>query len=99
MTNAETRHGGVTKATKITKIMKTKLVFFVVFVAFVNFAPPPWRVSPQAQQTQQSPPTEAQQRPVFRGGTHFVRVDAYPVENGRIVAGLTPEDFEIYEDG
>ena len=27
----------------------------------------------------QQPPTQAQQRPVFRGGTHFVRVDAYPI--------------------
>jgi VWFA-related protein len=44
-------------------------------------------------------PTEAQQHPVFRGGTHFVRVDAYPTENGKIVEGLTPGDFEILEDG
>src|SRR4051794_5927187 len=48
---------------------------------------------------QQQPQTEAQQRPVFRGGTHFVRVDAYPSENGHIVAGLKPEDFEVFEDG
>jgi VWFA-related protein len=45
------------------------------------------------------PPTAAQQRPVFRGGTHFVRVDAYPSQNGKIVEGLTAEDFEILEDG
>ena len=45
------------------------------------------------------PPTQAQQRPVFRGGTHFVRVDAYPTKDGRIVEGLKPEDFEIFEDG
>jgi VWFA-related protein len=44
-------------------------------------------------------PTAAQQRPVFRGGTHFVRVDAYPSRNGKIVEGLTPDDFEITEDG
>jgi VWFA-related protein len=59
----------------------------------------PWRASAQAQPPQQSAPTEAQQRPVFRGGTHFVRVDAYPSQDGRIVAGLKPEDFEILEDG
>ena len=35
----------------------------------------------------------------FRGGTHFVRVDAYPLEDGRIVEGLEAEDFEILEDG
>jgi VWFA-related protein len=45
-------------------------------------------------------PTQAQQRPVFRGGTRFVRVDAYPVANdGRIVEGLKAGDFEILEDG
>jgi VWFA-related protein len=54
--------------------------------------------APQVQipQTQ----TQAQQRPVFRGGTRFVRVDAYPTsKDGRIVEGLKPEDFEITEDG
>jgi len=46
------------------------------------------------------PPTQAQQRAVFRGGTHFVRVDAYPTApDGKIVEGLKPEDFEILEDG
>lgn len=43
--------------------------------------------------------TQAQQRPVFRGGTHFVRVDAYPFRDGRIVEGLQPADFEVLEDG
>ncbi|HET7695607.1 MAG TPA: VWA domain-containing protein [Vicinamibacterales bacterium] len=44
-------------------------------------------------------PAEAQQRPVFRGGTHFVRVDAYPIVDGRIVKGLQAADFEVFEDG
>jgi VWFA-related protein len=43
--------------------------------------------------------TAAQQRPVFRGGTHFVRVDAYPIKDGKIIEDLTAEDFEILEDG
>ena len=38
----------------------------------------------------QQPTPQAQQRPVFRGGTHFVRVDAYPAENGHIVEGHVP---------
>jgi VWFA-related protein len=71
---------------------------FVIFVFFVIFVPErgPSAVSPEAQQP---PATQAQQRPVFRGGTHFVRVDAYPVENGKIIEGLKPEDFEVQEDG
>jgi VWFA-related protein len=48
---------------------------------------------------QPPPPTAAQQRPVFRGGTHFVRVDAYPTRDGKIVEKLTAEDFEVLEDG
>jgi VWFA-related protein len=74
--------------------------FFVVVVAFVIVVPAsrPWAVSPAAQPPSQ-PPTQAQQRPVFRGGTHFVRVDAYPTQDGKIVEGLKAEDFEILEDG
>src|SRR5258706_16133274 len=56
-------------------------------------------VSAAAQSTQPSPPTAAQQRPVFRGGTHFVRVDAYPTPDGQIVEGLEEEDFVILEVG
>jgi VWFA-related protein len=52
-----------------------------------------------AQQPPEPTKTQAQQRPVFRGGTHFVRVDAYPTQDGRIVEGLEPADFEILEDG
>jgi VWFA-related protein len=106
---AETRHGGGTKGTKLTKITKkTYSVFFVVFVAFVIFVPPPfakategrppWRVSPQAQQTPPPPPQPGP--PVFRAGAHYVRVDAYPTgKDGRMIEGLTKDDFEIYEDG
>src|SRR4029079_13938679 len=74
-------------------------ILFVIFVPFVVFVPAsaPSAVSGQAQQSGQQ--TQAQQRPVFRGGTHFVRVDAYPAQDGKIVEGLKPEDFEILEDG
>jgi VWFA-related protein len=40
-----------------------------------------------------------QQRPVFRTGTSLVRVDAYPSKDGKIIEGLTAEDFEVFEDG
>jgi len=73
----------------------------LILVVFVIFAPArgPWAVADLTQSTQLPPPTQAQQRPLFRGGTNFVRVDAYPVENGKIVEGLRPQDFEILEDG
>src|SRR5436190_14318111 len=97
----ETAHGlrAGTKITKNTKITRNKWLF-VIFVSFVAFVPArvPSAVLRQAPQTTQ-PPTQAQQRPVFRGGTHFVRVDAYPAQDGRILEGLTPADFEIFEDG
>jgi VWFA-related protein len=58
--------------------------------------------TPTAQQQDQAkPPEQAKpQRPVFRGGTQLVRVDAYPTgKDGRIIEGLTADDFEIFEDG
>src|SRR3954453_23308528 len=100
--SAETGHGPVAD-TKITKVTKTTNNYwvFVIFVFFVIFVParPPALISAAAQQPAAQPPTQAQQRPVFRGGTHFVRVDAYPTQDGKIVDGLEAEDFEILEDG
>ena len=64
------------------KVQITKATWlFVIIVFVVAFVPAsrPWRVAGQAPHPAQPPPTQAQQRPVFRGGTHFVRVDAYPL--------------------
>jgi VWFA-related protein len=44
-------------------------------------------------------PPQQEQRPVFRAGAHFVRVDAYPTRDGRPLTNLTAADFEIFEDG
>jgi VWFA-related protein len=52
-----------------------------------------------AASAQDPDPLQNPQRPVFRAGTHVVSVDAYPVRDGRILEGLTVEDFEILEDG
>ena len=78
---------------------RTQWVFFVAVVFLVIFVPERNPSAASQAQAQAQKPTEAQQRPVFRGGTHFVRVDAYPAQNGKIVEGLQAEDFEILEDG
>jgi len=41
----------------------------------------------------------APQQPTFRAGINFVRVDAYPTVDGKPVADLVRNDFEILEDG
>jgi VWFA-related protein len=57
-------------------------------------------LAPAAQQQTQTPEQAKPQRPVFRGGTQLVRVDAYPTaKDGRIIEGLTADDFEVFEDG
>src|SRR3954471_13857114 len=99
--SAETGDGPLADR-KITNVTKTTNNYwvFVLFVCLVTFvsASDPWAVARQAPQAAQ-PPTQAQQRPVFRGGTHFVRVDAYPTQDGKIVEDLEAADFEILEDG
>lgn len=61
-------------------------------IAFVLFFMAP-RSAPHAQQTQD------QQRPVFRAGAHYVRVDVYPTRNGGPIRDLKADDFELLEDG
>ncbi len=39
------------------------------------------------------------QQPTFRVGATFVRVDAFVTKDGKPVLDLTPDDFELYEDG
>ena len=78
-------------------VVHATVVATLVAIATVSGQQP--QGAPAPQQTPPPQPLAAQQRPVFRGGTHFVRVDAYPVKDGRIVEGLAAEDFEILEDG
>jgi len=48
-------------------------------------------------QTPAPPPSQPQA--TFRVGATYVRVDAYVTKDGTPVTDLTPEDFEVYEDG
>jgi Ca-activated chloride channel family protein len=58
-------------------------VYFVCFVVFVPFV-----VGPTAQ------------GPMFRGGIETVHVTVTVTdENGRLITGLTKNDFEVFEDG
>jgi VWFA-related protein len=74
------------------------VLFAAVMLAAQQQAPPTPR-EPRGAPEQGRGATAAQQRPVFRGGTHFVRVDAYPIQDGKVIENLKAEDFEILEDG
>jgi VWFA-related protein len=50
----------------------------------------------QPQPQQPAPPPRP---PVFRAGSVLVTVDVYPQQGGRLVEGLTVEDFQLLEDG
>ena len=51
------------------------------------------------QQAEQKADSSSQQPPRFRVEANFVRVDAYPLKDGKPLLGLKAEDFEIFEDG
>ena len=63
--------------------------------------PPLETVARQPNQTPRAPdtPQAAVQRPTFRAAANLVRVDVYPTSDGRLVPGLSAEDFEVQEDG
>ena len=56
-----------------------------------------------AGQSQQEPPEKpqdpAQRPPTFRVEANFVRVDAYPLKDGKPVLDLKAQQFEVFEDG
>src|SRR5579859_5123299 len=78
-----------------------RLVASLCVVLAVGRAPTTQRQEQTKPQEQATPPEQAKpQRPVFRGGTQLVRVDAYPTsKDGHILEGLTADDFEVFEDG
>ena len=53
----------------------------------------------QAQTPPEKPQDPAQQPPKFRVEANFVRVDAYPLRDGKPVLDLKAADFEVFEDG
>jgi len=67
-------------------------VGLAVFVTAETPQQPPPPEKPQDPAQQQPPPK-------FRVESNFVRVDAYPLKNGKPVFDLKAEEFEIFEDG
>ena len=57
--------------------------------------------SPQQPAPAQKPqdPAQPQPPPKFRVESNFVRVDAYPLRDGKPVFDLKAEEFEVFEDG
>jgi VWFA-related protein len=74
----------------------SKLPFAAAALSLIAFGQqPPPKPPPQQPTPQQEPP-----RPTFRTGTNVVRVDVTVVDRrGLPVTHLTPEDFEVREDG
>ena len=48
---------------------------------------------------QQAPSTQQPDRPTFRAGANYVRVDMYPTRNGQPVEDLRQDEIELLEDG
>jgi VWFA-related protein len=76
--------------------MKFKLstaVFVCLTIAATTLA--------QVQQPSPTPPANAQQDKddIVRITTNLVQVDVVVTKNGKVVTDLTPNDFEIFEDG
>src|SRR5262245_13219442 len=75
--------------------MSLRPVVFACFAAGVATA-----MSLAAQTAPQTPPAPSPpQQPPIRVETNFVRVDVYPTKDGKPLAGLKAEDFEVLEDG
>lgn len=75
-------------------------VFASVYVAYVAAQTPTQSEpsgQPQASSGAQSAPSQQPSR--FRVESNFVRVDAYPVKDGKPVFDLNAQDFEVFEDG
>lgn len=76
----------------------------VVIAAALGIASP---LTTRAQAPDQKPPAAApatggvaqEQRPVFRAGANFVRVDVFASKDGVPVEDLQATDFEVFEDG
>ena len=81
------------------------LVTALTAVVALGGAPSGQQPPPQQQQQQQSPPPaplgqDPQQRPTFKSGINFVRVDVIVSDKkGNPVLDLKPEDFQVFEDG
>jgi VWFA-related protein len=71
-----------------------------MYVRFVAILAVLFAASLDASAKKQSPPSPAQEIPRFRVATDGVRIDAVVTDrDGRVVPGLTADDFEVRQDG
>src|SRR5579871_6172663 len=68
--------------------MRLRLATLIVVVGCVTAA---------SARTPQQP--QPQRPPIFRANIDVVRVDVLAVDNGKPIAGLTPADFEVRDNG
>lgn len=82
-------------------LMRAPLVR-LVFTAGIVVALLPSAGSGQGQPPQQQPPAQQdpQQKPTFKSGINFVRVDVIVSDDkGNPILDLKPEEFQVFEDG
>ena len=84
----------------IRRLVTTGVLAFAC-AALVAAQAPAQKGAQPAQTAQPDKPQDPQQQPPprFRVEANFVRVDAYPLKDGKPVFDLKAEDFEVFEDG
>jgi VWFA-related protein len=81
------------------RLRKTQMITKLHIAVFVYFTIAATTLA-QVQQPSPTPPPNAQDKDdIVRITTSLVQVDVVVTKNGKVVTDLTPNDFEIFEDG
>jgi VWFA-related protein len=80
--------------------MKRSTSWLVVVVALLMLGGGSQAQQPRPAEPEVQSDPEQQEQPVFRAGINYVRVDVIVTDRrGNPITDLTPEDFEVFEDG